>query len=154
MSANESFGNRLKKISEGLVLADVSDLQALCSAHTEFQQMSEEAEKESLSDWKTLCDAAGDTLQGIVLGDSKSPQNDFDAVMKLVSCLQHAQEGRDLRGEPIPSAFREKLGAVQPKQAPAKVEETAKPETEQPSQKAEQKHTAASDPEAEFKETV
>lgn len=154
MSANESFGNRLKKISEGLVLADVSDLQALCSAHTEFQQMSEEAEKESLSDWKILCDAAGDTLQGIVLGDSKSPQNDFDAVMKLVSCLQHAQEGRDLRGEPIPSAFREKLGAVQPKQVPAKVEETAKPETAQPSQKAELQHTAASDPEAEFKETV
>lgn len=151
MSAIESFGNRLKKISEGLVLADVSDLQALCSAHTEFQQMSEEAGKESLSDWKILCDAAGDALQGIVLGDSKSPQNDFDAVMKLVSCLQHAQEGRDLRGEPIPSVFREKLGAVQPKPAPAKPEGAVKPE---PPGKTEPEHTAAADPEAEFKETV
>ncbi|MCC7140937.1 MAG: chemotaxis protein CheA [Candidatus Eisenbacteria bacterium] len=84
-----SVHGRLEKISEALVLADIADFAGLAKLHTQFEELVECA-IDSRLDPKAIDVArhAATLIEAIVLEESKTPQANFDQVVKAVTHLQ------------------------------------------------------------------
>ncbi len=129
MDLNGIFGDRLKRLSEALVLGDIADLQSLCQAHTLFQELSAKALENALPDWAAVSNAAAELLQSIVLGEAKSPQSALKAAEAAVSAMQLACENRSLSDVLLPPELNVSLkGAALSQAKTEKPEERKAPE--------------------------
>ena len=96
MELKNSLSNRLKVITELLIFSDITDLQALCSIHSEFQKIQQEASEAKDGILAEVARIAAETVQKIVLDETKTPEADLALVSKVVSSLQQIASGVDI----------------------------------------------------------
>lgn len=84
-----SVHGRLEKISEALVLADIADFAGLAKLHTQFEELVECALNSRLEPKAIeIARQAATLIEAIVLEESKTPQANFDQVVKAVTHFQ------------------------------------------------------------------
>ncbi|OGV48363.1 MAG: hypothetical protein A2017_00460 [Lentisphaerae bacterium GWF2_44_16] len=113
----------LKKISELLVLSDISDVQSLSKLHSAFEEMETAAEEASLAGIAEAAKKGASIVEKTVMGELQDAQSAIDALNKMVSHLQMYFEGKGNAELQIPDELKiyingtEKASATQEKQA-------------------------------------
>lgn len=86
---------KLEQLSEGVVLCDVSDLQALAGLHTLFQETEQCAAEEILPEVSTAARQAAALIEKIILDEVDNPDDTLQIVGAAVSAMQSiVRDGR------------------------------------------------------------
>ncbi len=102
-------------LSEALVLAEVSDLQALGFLHLRFKDIGESAAGDYAGDVAALCAMAQAALERIIMGEAKDSAAEMARVGDCVVCLQGLLcEGRTPHELPMPADLGGNAPAAKP----------------------------------------
>jgi len=85
---NDGIEQRLERLGEAVVLADVSDMRALAELHTLFQEFSLVAAEAGWTQPAAAAKAAADLVERIILSDVSDPQASLKVVSQTVSAVQ------------------------------------------------------------------
>ncbi|MBI5118476.1 chemotaxis protein CheA [Candidatus Poribacteria bacterium] len=85
---NEEIKRRIEELSEALVLAESSDLQALASLHTRLEEIVQWAQESGHSDIASASAASAGSLESIILDESPDANKSLETVGRTVSAIQ------------------------------------------------------------------
>ena len=98
--------DKVAALAEALVLAEISDLQALGDLHLRFKEIGESAGGEYAREAASLCGLAQAALESIILAEAKDPGSEMGRVGECVVCLQGLLcEGRQPGELPMPAGL-------------------------------------------------
>jgi two-component system chemotaxis sensor kinase CheA len=121
--------DRVGALAEALVLAEVSDLQALGDLHSRFKAIGESLDGEYAREAASLCALAQAALERIIMGDTQDAGSEMDRVGGCVVCLQGLLcEGRAPGELPMPAELHGSGPAAQAN--PASLEEADVPDAD------------------------
>ncbi len=86
--AGQDIDERIEKLSEALVFAELSDLKSLADIHTQFEELGKWAEGKSQEKVVQAIAAATDIIENIILDEVDDPAASMEVVIKTVGSLQ------------------------------------------------------------------
>ncbi len=121
--AESEISGKLEELSEALVFAEPSDLQALSGLHTQFQEIGAWAKQKAQAEVEAAASAAAELIEGIILEEVEDAQASMELIGRIVGALQSVIcEGVDPKEVEFPHELG--LGSTQPSRTDQEGSET------------------------------